>query len=70
MSYWIGNLDFRSLETVSEAHLRDNLGIRYDDMIWRLRWRGSPLWIYVYLMLEFQSTDRRRAGQAPNPPSP
>ena len=54
---WIDRLDFKSLETVSEAHPRDNIGIRYDDMIWRLRWRGSPLWIYVYLMLEFQSTD-------------
>ena len=30
--------------------------MRYDDMIWRLRWRDSGAWIYVYLLLEFQST--------------
>ena len=54
---WIYRLDFKSLETVSEAHPRDDTGIRYDDMIWRLRWRGSPLWVYVYLLLEFQSKD-------------
>ena len=54
---WIDRLDFKTLGTVSEAHPRDNLDIRYDDMIWRLRWRGTRRWIYVYLMLEFQSTD-------------
>ena len=54
---WIGRLDFKSLETVSEAHPRDGTGIRYDDMIWRLRWRGSRLRVYVYLLLEFQSQD-------------
>ncbi len=54
---WIRRLDFSSLETVSEAHPRDEIGIRYDDVIWRLRWRDSGSWIYVYLMLEFQSTD-------------
>ena len=54
---WIDRLDFESLETVSEAHPRDNLGVRYDDVIWRLRWRGSVARVYVYLMLELQSTD-------------
>ncbi len=39
-----------------EAHPRDEIGVRYDDMIWRLRWRDSGDWIYVYLLLEFQST--------------
>ena len=38
---WIGQLDFASLEPVSEAHPRDNLSVRYDDVIWRLRWRSS-----------------------------
>lgn len=53
---WTRHLDFESLETVSEAHARD-IGVRYDDMIWRLRWRDSGRWVYFYLMLEFQSTD-------------
>ena len=54
---WIDRLDFSSLEPVSEAHPRDEIGVRYDDMIWRLRWRDTGKWIYVYLLLEFQSTD-------------
>jgi hypothetical protein len=28
---WIDRLDFKSLETVSEAHPRDGTGIRYDE---------------------------------------
>ncbi len=39
-----------------EAHPSDEIGVRYNDMIWRLRWRDSGEWIYIYLMLEFQST--------------
>ncbi len=54
---WISRLDFSSLEPVREAHPKDEIGVRYDDMIWRLRWRDSGEWIYVYLLLEFQSTD-------------
>jgi len=54
---WIDRLDFDSLEPVSEAHPRDELGMRYDDVIWRLRWRASGAWVYVYLMLELQSSD-------------
>ncbi len=53
---WIQQLDFSSLEPVSEAHPRDEIGVRYDDVIWRLRWRDSGEWIYVYLLLELQST--------------
>ncbi len=54
---WIRRLDFSSLEPMREAHPRDDIGTRYDDMIWRLRWRDSGEWIYIYLLLEFQSTD-------------
>ncbi len=54
---WIERLDFSRLEPVREAHPRDEIGVRYDDMIWRLRWRDSGEWIYVYLLIEFQSTD-------------
>ncbi len=54
---WIHRLDFNSLETAREAHPRDDVGTRYDDMIWRLRWRDTGAWIYVYLLLEFQSQD-------------
>ena len=54
---WLDELDFDSLETVSAAHPRENLGVRYDDVVWRLRWRSSGAWVYVYLMLELQSGD-------------
>ena len=30
---WISSLDFSSLEPVREAHPRDEIGVRYDDMI-------------------------------------
>ncbi len=54
---WIRKLNFDSLEAVSEAHPADAVSTRYDDMIWRLQWRDSGEWVYIYLMLEFQSTD-------------
>ena len=54
---WVDQLDFSSLEPVSEAHPRDEIGMRYNDLIWRLRWRDSGQWIYVYLLIEFQSAD-------------
>ena len=54
---WIQNLDFDSLQTVRETHPRDGGSVRYDDMVWRLKWRDSGQWVYLYLMLEFQSTD-------------
>jgi hypothetical protein len=39
-----------------------NRNEREDDMIWRLRWGGR--WLYVYLLLEFQSSvDRFMAVQ-------
>jgi hypothetical protein len=31
--------------------------MRYDDMIWRLRWHRGGAWVYVYLLIEFQRTD-------------
>lgn len=63
---WIDGLDFSSLEPVSEAHPRDEIAVRYDDMIWRLRWRGSDDWIYVYLLLESgRSKSSTRSCQIP-----
>jgi len=54
---WVERLDFSSLEAVREGHPRDHIGMRYDDVIWRLRWRDLDLWVYVYLLIEFQITD-------------
>jgi hypothetical protein len=54
---WTEQLDFSTLEAVREGHPRDDIGMRYDDMIWRLRWREGGVWVYVYLLIEFQRTD-------------
>ena len=51
---WVDQLDFSTLEKVSGSYVSDDLREREDDVIWRLRWGKE--WIYVYLLLEFQST--------------
>jgi Putative transposase, YhgA-like/Domain of unknown function (DUF4351) len=54
---WVEQLDFGTLEAVREGHPRDSIGMRSNDVIWRLRWRGLDVWVYVYLMIELQKTD-------------
>lgn len=51
---WVERLDFNSLEKVSGSYVSDDLKDREDDIIWRVRWGDE--WLYVYLLLEFQST--------------
>ena len=51
---WVAELDFASLEKVSGSYVADDLREREEDVIWRVRW-GTE-WLYVYLLLEFQST--------------
>lgn len=51
---WVARLDFDTLERVNSSFVSDDLRDREDDIIWRVRWRGE--WLYVYLLLEFQST--------------
>jgi predicted transposase YdaD len=50
----VAELDFTTLEKVSATHASDDLRSRHNDVIWRVRW--GPRWLYVYLMLKFQST--------------
>jgi hypothetical protein len=50
---WINQLDFTSLEKCSGSYISDDLRDRADDLIWRVRW--GPRWLYVYMLLEFQS---------------
>ena len=51
---WVYDVDFTTLERVSDSHISDDLRSRRDDLIWRVRW-GTD-WLYIYLLLEFQST--------------
>ena len=51
---WVDELDFSSLEKVSGSYVTDDLRAREDDVIWRVKYHQS--WIYVYLLIEFQST--------------
>ena len=50
---WIGEIDFGTLEKYPTEFIDDRLDERRSDVIWRLRW-GSD-WLYIYLLLEFQS---------------
>ena len=42
------------MEKISGSYVSDDLREREDDIIWRARWGKN--WLYVYLLLEFQST--------------
>ncbi len=48
---WTRGLDFTTLVPVSEAHPTEDWSLRYNDCVWRLRWRGDGRWLYFYLML-------------------
>lgn len=52
---WVQELDFSTLERVSGSFVTDNLKGRETDLIWRVRW-GRERWLYVYLVIELQST--------------
>lgn len=51
---WVDQCDYSSLQKMSGSYVSDDLRDREDDLIWRIRWGDD--WIYVYLLLEFQST--------------
>ncbi|MGZ8216959.1 Rpn family recombination-promoting nuclease/putative transposase [Methylomagnum sp.] len=54
---WVSELDFSTLEKVNDGYVADDLREREDDIVWRVRWGQG--WLYVYLLLEFQSTINR-----------
>ncbi len=48
---WLTQVDFDTLERVSDSYISDDLRARADDIVWRIRC-GSR---HVYLLIEFQS---------------
>jgi predicted transposase YdaD len=51
---WTAALDLDSLEKMNGSYVTDDLRGRYGDAVWRIRWGED--WLYVYLLLEFQSS--------------
>lgn len=50
---WVKEVDFETLERVEGSYVSDDLRSRETDMLWKVKWRGRTL--YVYILLEFQS---------------
>jgi hypothetical protein len=51
---WVSEIDFSTLERVADSFISDDFREREDDVIWRVRW--GERWLYLYLLIEFQST--------------
>ena len=51
---WVEQCDFSTLEKRNSSFVSDKLKQRSDDLVWRIRCGDE--YIYVYLLLEFQST--------------
>ena len=60
---WSDRLDFETLEKLPADYVSDDLRQRHGDSVWRLRLQGQgEAWLYLLVMLEFQSTvDRHMA---------
>lgn len=57
---WVKHLDLNTLEKVSCSFIADDLREREDDIIWRVQY--GKKWVYIYILIEFQSTvDRMMA---------
>ncbi|MDO4230851.1 MAG: Rpn family recombination-promoting nuclease/putative transposase [Lautropia sp.] len=54
---WLHSLDYSTLEKVPGSYVTDDLRHRADDVVWRVR-TGED-WVYLYLLIEFQSKPDR-----------
>ena len=51
---WVHELDLSSLELVNAGFVSEQFQRRESDVVWRVRFRDD--WLYVYILIEFQST--------------
>ncbi|MFA7605206.1 MAG: Rpn family recombination-promoting nuclease/putative transposase [Rhodocyclaceae bacterium] len=54
---WLHQLDFSTLERISGQYVTEDMRQREDDVVWRVK--SGEDWLYLYLLIEFQSTDER-----------
>ncbi len=53
---WVDRLDFSTLEMVPAHYVSDQLEQRESDAIWRLRYGPAGDWLFIYILIEFQSS--------------
>ncbi|AGX86606.1 Rpn family recombination-promoting nuclease/putative transposase [Candidatus Symbiobacter mobilis] len=51
---WLYSLDYDSLEKVPGSYISEDFRQRADDVVWRIKVGGQ--WVYLYLLIEFQSS--------------
>ena len=51
---WLHSLDYTTLEKVPGSYISEDFRSRADDIVWRVRVGGE--WVYLYLLIEFQSS--------------
>jgi predicted transposase/invertase (TIGR01784 family) len=51
---WVQDFDMSTLERKNGNYVTDDLRERENDIIWRVRFKGK--WLYLYILLEFQSS--------------
>lgn len=52
---WVELVDFETLEPWKASFVSDDMRQRHSDTVWRMQLRDGS-WLYVYLLIEFQST--------------
>ena len=51
---WLHSLDYSTLERVDGSYITEDFRNRADDIVWRVKVGGD--WVYLYLLIEFQSS--------------
>jgi predicted transposase YdaD len=54
---WLQELDFSTLEPFKDHYVSEDMRERADDVVWRVK--SGKDWLYLYLLIEFQSSNER-----------